>query len=529
MFEKVRRTLRNLRSHTSGNATLLMALGMPALVGGTGIAVDVSQWYMWKRELQYAVDQSALAGAWARTDESLSENYATRAQQEFTANTSMTTTIATTPVVSLANYAGGSNNSVAVSATASQRLPFSSFLTGQTTTVYVFAQASFASGSTFTSCIIAVDDDADGAVTIGGSSVLTAGCGIAALSDSDEAIRVNGNPDIDAGWVLAKGGIDDWFDTHTDDEIHENMSGLYDPFAELSPPNPTSSQTAKTYACVAGGTTTTADKTVVTTVSYTYKRGSNANNAVAYAYSSPRAGSTTSAGPTNLTVTNGTVAGTTNSTTTTSTKISGSGQNSIWEVKTTAVATTYANVVATTTQTQASLTPGTYTDLQISCKTVFSSGVYILNGGQLKIPGQYEVTGAGVMFVLKGGASIHINGGSNVNLTAITSAELMAQGVSSVEANKLSGMLVFEDRSSTANANANKLNGNAATVLNGTIYLPNSHIAFEGTASVTSQCLMIAANMITITGTANMTTFCPAGVTEDTVIATEGGNVKLVA
>lgn len=529
MFEKVRSTLRNLRSHTSGNATLLMAFGMPALVGGTGIAVDVSQWYMWKRELQYAVDQSALAGAWARTDDGLKENYAARARQEFAANTSMTKTISTTPVVSLANYAGGSNNSVAVSATASQRLPFSSFLTGQSTTVYVFAQASFAAGSTFTSCIIAVDDDADGAVTIGGSSVLTAGCGIAALSDSETAIRVNGSPEIDAGWVLSAGGIDDWFDTHTDDEVHENLSGLYDPFAELSPPNPTASQTSKTYQCINGNTTTTADRTVVTTISYSYKRGSNSNNWSDYAYSTPRAGSTTTTGPTNQTVANGTTNGTTSSTSTSSTRLSGSGQNAIWEVQTTTTQTTHANVLVTTTETQASVTPGTYTDLQISCKTVFSSGVYILNGGQLKIPGQYEVTGAGVMFVLKGGASIHVNGGSNVNLTAITAAELMAQGVNSVEANKLAGMLVFEDRSSTANSNANLLNGNAATVLNGTIYLPNSHISFQGTASVTSQCLMIAANMITITGTANMTTFCPAGSTEDTIVANEGGKVKLVA
>ena len=530
MFEKVRRTLRSLRSHTSGNATLLMAFGMPALVGGTGIAVDVSQWYMWKRELQYAVDQSALAGAWARTDDSLKDKYVTRARQEFTANTSMTTTIATTPIVSLANYAGGSNNSVAVSATATQRLPFSSFLTGRSTTVYVFAQASFASGSTFTSCIIAVDDDADGAITIGGSSVLTAGCGMAALSSSESAIKVSGNPEIDAGWVLAKGGIDDWFDTHTDDEIHEHMSGLYDPFATLSPPNPTSSQTAKTYSCTPGATTTTANKTVVTTTSYSYWKGSNSNNAASFPTYSPKKPTTTSTtGPTNMTVANGTTAGTTSSSTDTWTKLSGSGQNTVWEKKTVAVATTYANVVVTTTQTQASVTPGTYTDLQVSCKTVFSSGVYILNGGQLKIPGQYQVTGAGVMFVLKGGASIHINGGSNVNLTAITAAELMAQGVNSVQANKLAGMLVFEDRSSTAGANANKLNGNAATVLNGTIYLPNSHISFEGTASVTSQCLMIAANMITITGNANMTTFCPAGVTEDTVVATEGGKVKLVA
>jgi hypothetical protein len=133
-----------------------------------------------------------------------------------------------------------------------------------------------------------VDEDADGAITIGGSSILTASCGLAALSDSDEAITVNGNPEVDAGWILARGGIDDWFNDNTDDTILENMSGLYDPFEDLVPPNPTESQVARTYSCVANPGTTTATRAVTTTLSYTYKRGSSANNATAYNYSSPK-------------------------------------------------------------------------------------------------------------------------------------------------------------------------------------------------------------------------------------------------
>lgn len=88
-------------------------------------------------------------------------------------------------------------------------------------------------------------------------------------------------------------------------------------------------------------------------------------------------------------------------------------------------------------------------------------------------------------------------------------------------------MLVFEDRASTG-TDRSKINGDAATVLNGTIYLPNSGIDFTGTAKVTSQCLMIAANTITITGTANMTSFCPPGMSEDTIVAREVSKVKLV-
>jgi Flp pilus assembly protein TadG len=529
MFGKLRRLVRELRTQTSGNATLLVALGMPALIGGAGLAVDTAEWYMWKRELQFAVDQAALAGAWARSDTDTAGTYQTRATQEFNANLAMTAEIKDAePTVQLANYAGGSNNSVMVTASATQLLPFSNFVMGRATTVTAYAQASFEEGVTFTSCLIATDDDESGAITIGGSSVLTAGCGMAALSTSATSITVNGNPEIDAGWILSKGGIDDWLKTNTDDEIREYMNGLTDPFADLEPPQPASSQVPRTYACTTGATTTTADVAETITISYTYKKGSNLNNATAFNYNNPKPSSTSTTPATNQGVPNGTTAGSTTSTTTSGTKISGSGGNSIWEVKTTTKTRSITNVVVVSTLTQASLLPGTYSDIKASCKTVFSSGIYIINGGGLEINGQHEVTGAGVMFILKNGAYIKFNGGANINLTGMTTAQLVAAGVPTADANKLAGMLVFEDRQSPGTSK-NNLNGNASTILNGTIYLPVSNIDFAGTAGVTSQCLMIAASTITLTGNANMTTFCPAGMEENTTVASTTATVKLVA
>ena len=68
MLSKIRRTFSTLAKAKSGNAALIVAIGLPALVGASGLAVDTSQWFLWKRELQFAVDQAALGGAWARTD-----------------------------------------------------------------------------------------------------------------------------------------------------------------------------------------------------------------------------------------------------------------------------------------------------------------------------------------------------------------------------------------------------------------------------------------------------------------------------
>jgi len=528
MITKIRRHIAKMSGCSSGNATLLVALGMPVLIGGAGLGVDVTQWYMWKRELQFAVDQAAVAGAWARAESATEQTYQMRATQEFDANLSATDDFNAAPTVTLADYAGGTLNSVAVSGTATKMLPFTNFLTGGNTTIYAYAQASFEEGTTFTSCLIALDEDDTGAITIGGSSVLTASCGLAALSTDEEAISVNGNPTVDAGWILAAGGIDDWLKENTDDVIIENMTGLYDPFETLSPPNPTESRASRTYSCSAEPSFTTADIETRTVTEYDYFQGSNQRNATGWAFVDGRSDSDLTTSAVGQSVPEGTVEETVVSNSVSWTNLGGSGGNRKWERRTETVYTTYSNVTVEGGAQAGSVRPGSYSDIQISCDTAFAPGVYNIYGGGLKIPGQYEVTGSGVMFVLYDGAYIDITGGSDVNLTAMQASDLMALGVSADDANELAGMLVFEDRNSPG-SNRVKMNGNANTVLNGTLYFPTSEVFFAGTVGVTSQCLMIAANNITITGTTNMSTFCPAGSSEDEVVATTAAKVRLVA
>ena len=521
---------KRLRGNTSGNAAMIVALGVPALIGGTGFAVDTAQWYLWKRELQFAVDQAAVAGAWARADADTESTYVTRATQEYNANLSITTDFASTPQVQLANWAGGSSNSVAVSATASQKLPFSSFLTGEAATIYAYAQASFDEGEVYSSCLVAIDEDDEGAITIGGSAVLTASCGLAALSTDDLSIKVNGSPDIDAGWILSAGGIDDWFKDNTDDTINEYMDGLTDPFKDLSPPNPTESQVARTYSCTAASAETYADIYQENTVTYAYFTGPNTRNLTAYPSYSPKQSDTSNTvTQTDTLVPTGTQDGTTSSSSTQYYDLGGNGSNTVWEAKTTTSRTTYSNTYTTSGVPQGTVLPGTYSDIKVRCNTTFSTGVYIIDGGELEVTGQYEVTGSNVMFVLKNGASIKITGGSDINLTAIQASDLVARGVSAEDADLLAGMLVFEERTgSSATGSGNKINGNADTVLNGTIYLPKSGIDFAGTASVTSQCLMIAAATINLTGTTNMTSFCPADQVQDVTVVDTKPTVTLV-
>ncbi len=544
MIARIKSLLRDVRTHKRGNAMMIVALGLPALVGGTGFAVDTAQWYLWKRELQFAVDQAAVAGAFARTDDDTEDTYVARAMQEFNANLEVTDDfVVGNPTVSLADFAGGDDNSVIVSVSASKMLPFSGFLTGDAATVSAFAQASFEEGRTFDSCLVALEDgDVDGAATIGGNAVLTAGCGLMSLSTGDESISVNGNPDVDLGFIVSAGGIDDWLKNNTDDEIIENQTGLYDPYGpdgkDVNPPNPAEAQVQRgDFSCPKGKTTTTITADEVTThtvATYTYykKQGNNYN---AIAYSGPAKKDNVDTTTTSYSVTLGSYPTSNPETVGPVTSgynwVDGSGGNKVYERSVTTTTTSYTNVQTISTTSDGgsgTIPPGTYTSLDLKCDVVFTGGVYIINGGSLTVHAQHSVVGSGVMFVLKNGAGIEINGGSSVNLTAMTTSELISHGVPAADAEKLQGMLVFEDRNSSGNT-GNKINGNASTVLNGTIYMPVSELKIAGTATVTSQCLMLAARRITIIGTTNMTTFCPPGETPGGAGVTVGTRVRLVS
>lgn len=573
MFNRVRRTIRALKSSSSGNAALLVALGMPALIGGAGLAVDTAQWYMWKRELQFAVDQAALAGAWARTDAETEALYEQRALQELTSNLSATSDFLDEPSVSIEDYADGNDNSVMVTASATKRLPFSSFLTGNDTTVYASAQASFGEGNTFSACILAVNESDSGAIIIQGSVTLAQSCGIAALSISDEAITRNGEAsDPGTGELTARGGIDDDFDDVDGLTINEYVDNLFDPYEDLTPPL---DNTPQSYSC----------QDVTEEIGFNYNRQVwSTERGRRQQYSSPtNTAPTASSTWTDVSdgtypfatdgtkVSNGvdslpsgskvnrtyTTSGTwvTQSTTgpveTTSTvKVNGRSVTATTYTWTRIQSATDSNTLYTTAgKTKnslgqiASLAPGTYAGgFHVKCNTNLNGGIYVIDGGSLKVNSQDLLTSSsGVMFVLKNGATININGGAGISLRPMSKAELdlaINSGNDMVPGSNtelLAGMLIMElANSGGSGLNQSNINGNAGLTLNGTVYLPKTELDMSGTAGVSSQCLMIAANKIKFSGDMEFTSLCPSDNTDDTdtagvEVGSTGGGVRLVA
>jgi len=522
MFKATRRFASKLLTNTSGNATMMVAIGIPALIGASGLAVDFSQWYMWKRELQYAVDQAAVAGAFARSGTDTQNIYSARALQEYNANLSVIDSIASTPTITLSDYDGGTDNLVTVVAEATDRLPFSSFLTGRSTTVKTSAKATFVSEGTWTSCLIALDASASKAVWFNGGPDVNAGCGVAAISNASNAVEVSGGSgSLSLGWVIAAGGVDNYFDNISGTIVVENATNLYDPFAGLTPPT---NSTPRTVDCSSSPSSYTTVSNVTVTITEYYYEGPKKNNMSLVGSSQISSNTTSQTGSGN----SSTQVGDTTTTTSTNEGRASKSGGTWYRTDTVTETTETVTAVSQSGGGSAQLQPGTYSDFDVSGLTCdMAPGIYVIDGGTLNTQGG-SLTGNGVMFVLKNGAGIKINGGGNINISAMSMNELISEGISSANAEKLEGMLIFEDPNSSGNSK-NKINGNASTFLNGTIYLPNSPIVVLGTAGVTSRCLMIAANTIKIGGTADLSTFCPPGLTHETEVATGSDSVRLVA
>ncbi|ABC63366.1 TadE/TadG family type IV pilus assembly protein [Erythrobacter litoralis] len=250
----IRQTAKRLRQSNTGNAMMILALGLPALVGGAGYGLDMAQWYMLKRELQYAVDQAAVAGAYSLSYNGTAGDWSARAEQEYDANRSITTGYATAndSTKGVTDYGSFTQNSVTVSATMDVSLPFSSILLSTPTTINVNSQAMFEKTDGATGCMIALKPN-DTAITINGNVTINAPCGMAVSSTSSISInKSGGSGSINPGWVYTGGGVNDKFQELIDKfnatapaadqvEVNEDASGFVDPFASVTVPTVTGS------------------------------------------------------------------------------------------------------------------------------------------------------------------------------------------------------------------------------------------------------------------------------------------------
>jgi hypothetical protein len=429
----LRRKLTQLCGCTSGNAVMMTAMGLPALIGAAGYGADTAQWYMWQRELQHSVDQAAIGGAWSFVYGEDAE-YQTRAQQEFFSNLQITDGRINggAPQVSLANFDGGVGNSVLVRASITRRLPFTGMLMNRSATISAIAQAAFEQGGTFNACLMTLKDTGT-TFSVGGNAEIEANCGLGALSCDDDAISITGSAQITTTSIVTCGTVNVETGQNLQSVITEGVEGS-DDYADLPIPQPDGSTPNRTYACS--------------------QNGSNGS---------------------------------------------------------------------------ATLNPGRYAGISISCATTFNPGVYFIEGGVLDLTHNAPVVGTNVLFVLRNGAQLKLSGMGNA--AAVTLAPMEAAQFAgtpyAADADLLSRMLFIEDKTGVAEPVDHQINGNADLNLSGIFYLPNGNVQINGNAEAANTCFQISAWTLDILGNAYLKTLCDAS--SSTQFGTGATGVRLIA
>lgn len=125
-------------------------------------------------------------------------------------------------------------------------------------------------------------------------------------------------------------------------------------------------------------------------------------------------------------------------------------------------------------------------------------GLYVIDGGQLVINGQAQVTGVGVTIVFtqslgSGWANATINGGAQVDLEAPLPGATAG----------IPGVVMYGDRA-MATGTQFKLNGGSSQTFKGAVYLPEAALLFNGGATTSSGCMQLIADTVTFTGDSNI-------------------------
>jgi hypothetical protein len=153
---------------------------------------------------------------------------------------------------------------------------------------------------------------------------------------------------------------------------------------------------------------------------------------------------------------------------------------------------------------------GHYCSMDLKNTVTLNPGVYIIDGGNLKINANANVTGSGVTFYLENGASVSMNGNSDVQISAPTTGTY-------------AGFLFISDRSNTSGIT---INGNNSSSVTGIIYAPDASVTYLGNFAGTNGCTQIVAQTVEWSGNTTFNDNCAnAGIGQVTV----GSVVRLTA
>ena len=241
MTKQLRHRLDHLSSDTSGGSAIILALSLPIVIGGIGLAVDVGLWYQTERRLQGAADMAAFSGAVeraAREDLDVQE-ISSSALEEARRNRFR----GGDDDFAIDVAQSGNREFFRVTLREDRRDIFSSVLAGLRGSERAQGKIRVAATATVQTvndyCLLALSEDADRAIEItGNQTAALTDCSIHSNSGASEAIYISGASTVSADTLSANGGIrlQGAGNNVTAGEILRNRDDSEDPFSYVTAP-----------------------------------------------------------------------------------------------------------------------------------------------------------------------------------------------------------------------------------------------------------------------------------------------------
>lgn len=158
--------------------------------------------------------------------------------------------------------------------------------------------------------------------------------------------------------------------------------------------------------------------------------------------------------------------------------------------------------------------------LTLQGDVALGTGLYIIDGGSLKINANAVLTGMGVSFYLMNGATLDVAGGAELDLHAFDPADPTARP------DPFAGILFFGDRTGTPVQHS--LSGNSVSDINGMIYFPNDELTYIGDSGSSYPCIKVIASQLKVSGNGTVTIGCDPSVPPGSPALASALRVKLL-
>ena len=435
-----------------GNALMMFALSITALLGAAGLGTEVASWYSTKRVMQNAADLGAASGAMSlmanlNRATSTADGYAKKDAKSATAfhgylNGSNGVSVTVNIPPATGPYASSTYDGQAVEVLVSQPAPlyFSGLFmsSGPTIGTRAVGLVNLSKGV----CLGALNPTRAQAFSLSGTGNVTISCGIAVYSDATAANCNNANQASNAS-------------TYINGSATVTATSL----------------TTNGNVCVSG-------------------------NSGSFNTPDTQTGTAPPANP------YGSTWGYRNSS---GTEVTGTDNSDL----TPPTGTTNNGSFSDSPSSVTTLQPGIYSSISITGTATLSAGTYFVEGGNVSMTGTVS-TGTGGATIIMTGTS---PGSSSVG-TLTLGASNASVNLTAPSSGTYAGMAVIQDPAASLDTfnnggncqtNCNSIQGGPNTNITGAVYIPSGNLTFSGTPNVSSSgCLQLLADTLAWAGTPSL-------------------------